>query len=77
MGIVETINPLAGRFPRQSGDIGARTRVVFHYDTSRTVGGTIVRDDREEPYRTIIQIDDGPLVLSTECQYTPPEHQLT
>jgi hypothetical protein len=72
MGIVKTINPLAGRFPRQSEQVGFRTDVSFHYDTSRRVGGTVVRDDVEDPWRTIIQLDDGPLVLATECQYTPP-----
>lgn len=77
MSVVATINPLRGRFPKQSDQLGYRTEVCFHYDSSHRVGGTIVRDDMEEPWRTIIQLDDGPLVLSTECQYTPPfpKHQ--
>jgi hypothetical protein len=72
MGCVASVNPPAGRFPVQSESVGARTEVCFHYDTSRRVGGTVVRDDLEDPWRTIIQLDDGPLVLATECQYTPP-----
>jgi hypothetical protein len=77
MGVVDSINPLRGRFPKQSEYVDARTVVVFHYDTTRRVGGTIVRDDAEAPFVTIIQIDDGPLVLGTECQYTPPMHMVT
>lgn len=72
MGVVNTINPPRGRFPRQSDLVGARTQVCFHYESAVLIGGTIVRDDMEEPWRVIIQLDDGPLVLSTECQYTPP-----
>lgn len=64
------IAPTHGRFPRQSADVGRRVRVCFDYDTSRTVGGVIIRDDTEEPGRMMIQLDDGPVVLSTECQYT-------
>jgi len=72
MGCVENVNPPAGRFPRQSEHVGGRTEVCFHYDSARRVGGTIVRDDREAPWVTLIALDDGPTVLATECQYTPP-----
>lgn len=58
------------RFPVQSGYLHARVRVVFHYDTSREFPGEIVRDDLEAPFETIIAIDDGPVVRSTECQYS-------
>jgi hypothetical protein len=33
--------------------------------------GTIIRDDREAPHLTIIQLDGGRVVMSTECQYAP------
>jgi hypothetical protein len=33
--------------------------------------GTIVRDDNEPPWRTIIRLDDGRVVLASECQYSP------
>ena len=68
MDVCETIS--ATRFPRQSEHVHRRVRVCFHHDTSRQFPGQIVRDDLEEPYRMIIAIDDGPVVLSTECQYT-------
>jgi hypothetical protein len=48
-----------------------RTRVCFNYDTSKTIMGTIVRDDYEDPWRTIISLDDGRVVLGSECQHAP------
>lgn len=69
MGCVETIG--FDRFPKQSVDLGKRVRVCFHYDTApyRVLWGFIVRADIEEPYRTIIQLDNGRVVLASECQY--------
>ncbi|OCB46683.1 hypothetical protein A5721_10855 [Mycobacterium vulneris] len=69
MGAIDSVSQ--DRFPRQGSYLGRRVKVYFHYDTNATVGGEIVRDDVEEPYRTIIRLDDGRHVLSTECQYTP------
>lgn len=40
------------------------------YDTSRYIGGTIIRDDREEPFETLIRLDDGRVIRGTECQYS-------
>lgn len=71
MGIVENVDPTHGQFPRQSEHVGGRARVCFAYDRSRTVMGTVVRDDLEAPGRTIIALDDGPVVLATECQWSP------
>lgn len=73
MGVHKNVAPTEGRFPKQTDQVGGRTKVCFNYDTSRLIMGTIMRDDLEDPYLTIIQLDDGPLVLGTECQYTPPE----
>lgn len=58
-------------FPQQGAYKGTRVRVCFHYDASRTIEGTVLRDDTEEPGRMIIQLDDGRVVLSTECQWQP------
>ncbi len=70
MGIVESIS--ATGFPKQGKYLGMRTDVCFHYDTSRLVGGAVVRDDNAPPYLTIIRLDDGRHVLATECQYSVP-----
>jgi hypothetical protein len=70
MGAHPNINPGAGRFPKQGSHLYARVLVCFDYDTSRQFPGQIVRDDDQEPYRTIIALDDGPLVLATECHYS-------
>jgi len=59
------------RFPRQGDFKGSVVRVCFDYDPSRIVEGTVIRDDVEEPGRMIIQLDDGRVVLSTECQWQP------
>jgi hypothetical protein len=68
MGVVETID--YDRFPKQNERVGSRVDVVFRYDTTRRIGGVLVRDDFEEPWQTIIALDDGRYVLSTECQYS-------
>lgn len=56
-------------FPKQGSWLGRRCKVCFDYDASNTVLGTVRREDMEEPGRMIIELDDGRLVLSTECQY--------
>jgi len=47
------------------------TKVCFNYDTSHILEGTVVRDDMEEPFRTVIKLDVGRFVLSSECMYSP------
>jgi len=69
MGIAKNISH--DTFPRQGDLVGRRTDVCFLYDTSHVISGTIVRDDREEPFVTIIRLDDGRYVLATECMYSP------
>jgi hypothetical protein len=57
-------------FPKQSDNIGRSVRVCFHYDTSKTVYGSVVRDDREDPHLMIIKLNDDRYVLATECMYS-------
>jgi hypothetical protein len=57
-------------FPTQGEQLGRAVRVCFNYDTEQLVGGVVVRDDTEEPWRTIIRLDDGRHILATECQYS-------
>ena len=68
MGVISTIDYES--FPKQGDLIGKRVRVVFKYDTSHEIEGECVRDDIEEPHRTIFRLDDGRFVLASECQYT-------
>lgn len=74
MGNVATITH--DRWPQQSSGHppGAQLWVMFHYDTSHMLRGTVVRNDAEAPYRMIIRLDDGRYVLADECQYAdgPP-----
>ncbi len=69
MGAVKNIT--FDKFPKQGTYAGRETEVCFHYDTSRRLKGVIVRDDVEEPFLTIIKLEDGRHVLATECQYSP------
>jgi len=67
MGLVRNIG--FDRFPEQGKYKGRTVRVCFEYDLSRTVDGVVIRDDAEFPGRTIIQLDDGRVVLASECQF--------
>jgi hypothetical protein len=69
MGVVANVN--LDTWPKQGSWLGKRTKVCFNYDSSRTVMGTIVRDDNEEPWVTIISLDNGRVVLATECMHSP------
>lgn len=68
MGCVSTITAYA--FPKQSEYVNRRCNVCFHYDTSIEIPGTIIRDDREEPFETLIKLDDGRILRAAECQYS-------
>ena len=74
MGCVNSIT--YDRYPKQADEtyeypkIGKRVAVCYHYDTSKQHYGTIVRDDREEPFETIIALDNGRFLRGVECQYT-------
>lgn len=68
MGCVKTIDTYS--FPKQSAFVNRRCSVCFHYDTSSQLQGTIIRDDREEPFETLIKLDDGRIVRADECQYS-------
>ena len=68
MGYVPTIK--FDKFPKQGDYLGRTVEVCFHYDTSKTISGVVVRDDIESPHETIIQLSDGRLVRGCECQYS-------
>jgi hypothetical protein len=68
MGVVENVD--YDKFPKQGRDLHCRAKVFFRYQ-DKTVFGTIVRDDCEEPGLIILKLDDGRYILSTECQYQP------
>lgn len=72
MGVVKTIT--FDDFPQQNTGafgVGTRVNVFYHYDTNKMHEGTIVRDDTEEPFETIIKLDNGRFLRGTECQYCP------
>lgn len=59
----------AHKFPKQGDWLGRRVLVCFHFDTSKTIPGTIVREDEEEPGKLIIKLANGRYVEAGECQY--------
>ncbi|WP_193062998.1 hypothetical protein [Oceanobacillus oncorhynchi] len=71
MGVMQNIS--VDSFPRQGDYLYKRAKVCFNYDTSETINGTIIRDDREHPFLTLIRLDNGRIILSSECQHTVPE----
>lgn len=79
MGCVDTISYY--NFPKQADssykypELGRRVEVCYHYDTKNMHYGKIVRSDREEPYVTIIALDNGRYILATECQYSLVEEK--
>lgn len=75
MGCIRTID--FDNFPKQTNKLGKIVRVCFHYNTSRIRMGRVIRDDSDEPFRTIIQLDNGRIVDSTECQWSFAEDELS
>ena len=76
MGCIDTIT--YDKFPKQKDEnykypqfkVGSRVEVCYHFDTSKYHYGTIVRDDLEEPFETIIKLDNGRYLRATECQFS-------
>ncbi len=68
MGCTPNITP--DRFPKQGSCLGKHVWVCFNYDTASKIAGKIVRDDVEAPGLGIIQLENGWVVLMTECQYS-------
>lgn len=66
MGVKEGLN--LDDWPKQGSYLGKRVEVCFNYNTRRTIGGEIVRDDANG--LTIIKLDNGRYVLTSECQYS-------
>lgn len=48
---------------------GARVKVYFEDYMTNYCLGIIVRDDVEEPYKTIIKLDDGRYITGDDCKY--------
>jgi hypothetical protein len=69
MGVKANIS--ATEFPKQGALAGKRVAVSFRHDTARTIEGVVMRDDVEEPFLRVIHLDDGRMVLDTECQFQP------
>lgn len=60
----------ATTFPRQGPDLKRRCWVFFQLILDYQLPGHIVREDLEAPFRLIIRLDDGRVILGEECQYT-------
>jgi len=67
MGIENNIS--LDNFPEQGAWLNRKVKVCFNYDTSKTILGTIIREDVSGAGLMIINLDNGRTVMSTECQY--------
>jgi len=64
------VNITESKFPKQGALSSKKVLVRFHC-RDPIFNGVIVRDDIESPYVTIIRLEDGRIILGTECQYQP------
>ncbi|PEJ68687.1 hypothetical protein CN680_26045 [Bacillus pseudomycoides] len=66
------VHPNVGinKFPKQGDWLNKEAKVMFNFDSSTMIKGVIVRDDMEEPFLTLIKLEDGRVIRSTECQYS-------
>jgi hypothetical protein len=69
MGCVDNIT--AEKYPKQGAYLNTRVRVCFNFNASETFLGVVIRDDAEAPGRMIIKLDNGRVLLATECQWQP------
>jgi hypothetical protein len=67
MGVHKNIS--YDKYPKQSDNVGKSVLVCFCYNTNKYIDGVIVRDDREDPWTTLIKLIDDRYVNATECQY--------
>jgi|SRR3989344_2397127 len=63
------------QLPEQGNYLGKCAEVCFHYN-ERTIRGIIVRDDMAEPFKELIELEDGRIISSTECQYCPIRNEI-
>lgn len=68
MGICKSIS--YDSFPEQNvHTVGKRVEVCYNHDSSQIHMGTVVRDDTEPPFETLIKCDNGRYLRSVECSY--------
>lgn len=67
MGVHKNIN--IHKFPKQDSSIGKTVNVYFNYNTTESIKGIIVRSDIEDPFRTIIKLENNTYIEAVECQY--------
>lgn len=60
-------NITVDKYPRQGSYLNLRVKVCFNYDTTEQFLGVMIRDDMEEPGISIIKLDNGRVLLTTEC----------
>jgi len=57
--------------PEQGEYLHKRCAVIFHRDVSDEYYGTVIRHDAVPPFNIIIHLDNGRVLLATECQWRP------
>jgi hypothetical protein len=69
------INIGFNKFPEQGKLLGKRVAVYFNFDDYHPSVGTVVRYDVDEPYRTIVALEDGRYILGNECHINLMKNQ--
>ncbi|MGH0417526.1 hypothetical protein [Bacillus cereus] len=66
------VHPNVGvnKFPKQGDQLNREVKVMFNFDSSTILKGIIVREDMEDPFLTLIKLEDGRVIGSAECQYS-------
>lgn len=54
---------------KQGNFINRKCNIFFNYNIKNFISGKIIRDDIEEPFKTLIKLNDGTIIDSKECLY--------
>ena len=58
------------QYPKQGSWLNKSAEVCFWYDMDNTVDAVCVRDDMEQPFRSVFRLKNGRYVLGVECQHS-------
>jgi hypothetical protein len=59
-----------GKYPSQNSDLHHKTVVVMlEYDSREPLRGEVLRADDAAPHEVVIKLDDGRIVLGSECTF--------
>ncbi|MHA7878805.1 MAG: hypothetical protein ACX931_03370 [Saccharospirillum sp.] len=58
------------RYPKQDTELrGHSVVVMLEYDSRKPQRGEVLRADAEPPHEVVIRLEDGRIVLGSECTF--------